>query len=268
MNEIVANYNSLVKKYRDIEKESTEQEIHDKRVILRRVFPILSAFKIKPGKVKNGEKTFELFGKLRDVQVQIIKLESSKQNSGTALYLTFLKEKELKLKEKVQRISKKKRIGFPKIEKSSINLAKLNRKAEKLLNKLVDKAKTLPIDDASDIHQIRIKFKKYRYTIEMLSSLEKIEEEKIEKMKPYQDLLGEIQDYDVLIEGIRTFYRKRKLNEEVNIDAFELNQNTLIEKFDNELEMFISVCREVVNQENGVISESMEHKTDNLKFTK
>ena len=62
MKSIIENYNMLVSKFQEMEKETTPDEIHDKRVILRRIFPILTAFDINPSKVKNGEKTFKLFG--------------------------------------------------------------------------------------------------------------------------------------------------------------------------------------------------------------
>ena len=110
MNAIIKNYNQLVRKYREIEKETTENEIHDKRVILRRIFPILTVYKLNLSDVKNGERAFRLFGKLRDVQVQILKLESIDQNTEIVDYLSFLKEQETKLKGKTDRFSKKKEL--------------------------------------------------------------------------------------------------------------------------------------------------------------
>ena len=78
MKRIEKNYNKLVKKFHKIKADTTENEIHDKRVILRRVFPILYFFKINPSKVKYGKTTFDLFGKLRDIQVQTLKLKKMK----------------------------------------------------------------------------------------------------------------------------------------------------------------------------------------------
>ena len=43
MNRIIKKYHLLVQKYQEIEKESSVNEIHDKRVLLRRIFPILDA---------------------------------------------------------------------------------------------------------------------------------------------------------------------------------------------------------------------------------
>ncbi len=54
MNSIIKNYNLLVKRYQKIEGDSTEKEIHDKRVILRRIFPILAVCKMDSSKISNG----------------------------------------------------------------------------------------------------------------------------------------------------------------------------------------------------------------------
>ncbi len=242
MKSIAIKYESLVKQYQQIETETKADQIHDKRVILRRIFPILSAYDMNAGKVKNGEKAFKLFGKLRDIQVQIMKLESVEQSSEITIYLSHLKERELKIRGKVGKFCIKKKLKFPSLSKTKINKAKLNKKADKFLINLVEKVRKQNIDDAQDTHKIRIEFKKFRYMVEMLACIQPINETELEKMKVYQDLLGEIQDYEVLIQGITIYFKKRKLNEEVDINAFEQEQNSLIEKFDNELETFIAVC--------------------------
>lgn len=263
MNKIIKNYNLLVKNYQKIEKDSTEQEIHDKRVTLRRIFPILAVYKINPSNVKNGEKAFKLFGKLRDIQVQILKLESTEPTPETIEYLAFLKELELELQIKVQKFCKKKKLVFPSIKKKSkIDKAKIFKKVDKSFNKLVERMELQSIDDAEDVHKIRIEFKKFRYVIEILSYIEHIDEAKLERLKHYQDKLGEIQDYEVLIKGITKFYKKRKNGEELNIETFERDQNQLIENFDNELEMFVEVCRDVISQNNDVLDEELSVPVD------
>ena len=269
MNVIIKNYNLLVKKFQKIEKESTEKEIHDKRVILRKVFPILAAYKINPGKIKNGEKAFKLFGKLRDVQVQIMKLESLEQISEITDYYVFLKVEELRIRDEVRRFSKKKKLVFPEIKKKSgIDKAKIVRKAEKSLNKITKKIETWSIDDAEYIHQIRIEFKKFRYQVEILSNITLIDEEKLEKIRLYQDKLGEIQDYEVLIDGIMKFYKKRKRKKEVSTDLFEEKQNLLIEEFEQDHEAFFAVCKDVICLSNNVVCFNSEVISQECEETK
>jgi len=257
MNTIKKKYNQLVKNYQKIENELTENEIHEKRVILRRIFPILAAYKMNPSKIKNGEKAFKLFGKLRDIQVQMLKVESLEQTPDLIKYLTYLKKIELELKEKVSRFCRKKELIFPVIKKKiKLDASKVISKTDKSLNKLIERINFRSIDDAEDVHKIRIEFKKFRYRVEILSYLENIEESKLDMLKMYQDKLGDIQDYEVLINGIKKYCKKIKLEEDELIDVFEHDQNTLIENFDNQIELFIAVCRDVLNL-NGEIEKAV-----------
>lgn len=247
MNRIIKKYNLFVQNYQEIEKESTVNEIHDKRVLLRRIFPILDACGIKPAKVKNGEKAFELFGKLRDVQVQLLKLESLDQTPEMAPYHDFLKEREEKYTAKADRFSRKKELRFPVIRKKEIiNRDQIAARTEKSLLKLLETIHSHSIDDAEDIHKIRIEFKNFRYKVEILSYMDDIDEAKLELLNMYQDKLGEIQDYEVLINGIRKYCKKRKLEAEDLTEVFEKDQDHLIEDFDSHIELFILVCRDVL----------------------
>jgi len=247
MNPINLNYDLLVKKYQKIEKESTESDVHERRVILKRIFFILIACKIDPSGIKNGEKAFKLFGKLRDLQFQVSKLESVEHTLEITEYFAFLKERESRLIEKVSKFCKKKRLRFPTIErKSDLNKYRIRGKAEKSLSKLIGRIQSTSIEEFCDIDKIRIEFKKFRYIVQILSYLDHIEKEKLDMMKMYQDKLGEIQDYEILMDGIKKYCKKRKLDADEMIGIFETDQNTLIENFDNQIELFIVVCRDVI----------------------
>ncbi|MEI6751574.1 MAG: CHAD domain-containing protein [Paludibacter sp.] len=247
MKPIVENYHSLIKKIKELEDDITPDKIHDKRVILRRIFPILSAYGIKPSKLKNGEKAFKLYGKLRDIQVQIEKLKIAEFIPYLNEYLYFLKDKELELQEKVKKFSKKKKIKFPHLDKKQkVDYPKIKEKANLQLNKLVERIQMEAVDDVAEIHALRIEFKKFRYLVEVLALIENIDETKIGKLKEYQDLLGEIHDYEVLISGIKKFSTKSKPEEEIDVDWLEDLQNSLIQTFDNETEQIVEVCRDVL----------------------
>jgi len=249
MNSIVKNYNQLVRKYREIEKETSENEIHDKRVILRRIFPIITVYKMNLTDVKNGEMAFRLFGKLRDVQVQILKLESMDQSPEFIDYLTFLKHKEVKLKVKTDRLSKKKEIEFPVLKnKSNPTTSKIEARTRKSLNKLVEKEEAWRNDESANIHEIRIAFKKFRYIVEVLSYQKETDEEKLVKLKYFQDKLGEIQDYELLINGMKNYFKTKGKSITSSVGFFKDEQNELIEAFDKEVESLIAVCRELIPQ--------------------
>ncbi|MDR3652276.1 MAG: CHAD domain-containing protein [Paludibacter sp.] len=261
MNAIIRDYDLLVDKYHEIEEKSTINEVHDKRVILRRIFSILVVYKINPAKLKNGEKAFKLFGKLRDIQVQISKLESASQTQELVEYFAFLKQQELKLNEKVRKFGKKKQLQFPKIKKKGeVDKSKILSKVNKSFTKLVKQVQLEDIFDADDIHQIRIRFKKFRYLVEILACVERIDKVKLDKLKIYQDQLGEIQDYEILINGIKRYCQHKKLVEEIDTEVFEMSQNTLIESFDGEIESFIEVCRSIIQNNSDAISLSSVSK--------
>ncbi|MEI7503103.1 MAG: CHAD domain-containing protein [Paludibacter sp.] len=264
MNRIEKHYNKLVKKFHKIEAETTENEIHDKRVILRRVFPILRFFKINPVKVKFGATAFGLFGKLRDVQVQILKLEKMEQTHEWIEYLQHLQELELKYKKKVNRFSKKKVVEFPSLKSNKVNTSKIDKKVhskvENNLNKLIANTQLPTLEKAEDIHKIRIAFKKFRYTVEVLSYIEEIDAGKLEKLKNYQDELGEIQDWKVLINGITKFYRKKALIIDEKIAVFEVEKDQRIEHFRNEKENFIEVCKDIISQKHITQTDDYEQE--------
>jgi CHAD domain-containing protein len=115
-----------------------------------------------------------------------------------------------------------------------------------MLTNLTDLAQPDKITDTSDIHHIRIEFKKFRYMVEILSYIEATNSGRADKLKPYQDLLGEIHDYDVLMEGLEKFYTKKNEGISPDLEEFEKKQNTLIDRFENDLELFISVCQSAI----------------------
>ncbi len=241
---IFDKYRLLVEKYQLIENELSEVDIHEKRVILRKVFPILSAYKMNATAIKNGEKAFKLFGKLRDVQVQILKLEDVLLNVELSGYLSMLKEKESELKTKAHKFTKKKKVVFPKLNKKrKIEKSKILNKANKILDKLELKIYSGFIDDPANIHKLRVKFKKFRYQVEMLSYIENVDTHSLHKLKFYQDQLGEINDYEVLMNGIEKYYSNKEWDEDPIIAVFEQEQNTLYETFIFNLEKFVRDCR-------------------------
>ena len=251
MNALIENYNLLVSKYQKIERDTREKTIHDKRVILRRIFPMLSVFKLSSSDLKHGEKSFKQFGKLRDTQVLIAKLQSIDQTPELIEYVAFLKKRELKLQKNTGQFCKKNRLIFPSIpKKTKVETSKITSNTDKLLNKLIGKLALRCVGDVNQIHKIRIAFKKYRYGVETLSIVETIGKTNLEKLKTIQDNLGEIHDLSLLIDGLKTFYCRNKLYSDGVIESFEAAQKGLIEKFDNEIESLITICRHAMTIEN------------------
>jgi len=246
MDSILQKYNLLTEKYQTIEVESLKFDIQDRRNIIQQIFSLLSALKIDAAKVKNGKKAIQLFEKLRDVQSQLRILENAQLNPELISYLSVLKEKELQLKWKIQRFTKKKKIEFPEIKKKSkINKSKTLSKINKILEKLDSKVHSSFIDYPENVHKLRTLFLKFLYHVEILSYLDTVDNAKLEKLKLYQNQLGEIHDYEILMQDIARYFMKREWYEDKNIAIFEQEQNTLYETFIYNVEGFIGECKAV-----------------------
>jgi len=246
MNAIVRDYDQLVKQYYGIEPTLAQKEVDERLDIFKKVFPILAVCRLKSSKIKNGESAFKILDKLHDIQVQISKLEAVEQTPEISEYLLFLKEKEFKFEEKAYDFCYKKKPVFPLLKKGKVEKSVFYKKFDKRFNKLVAKVRSEDIYDAEDIHQIRVDFEKFIYIVEILFSIEKIDESKLQKLKTYQNKLNEIFYYELLIRGINKFYKKRKPNEVPDTEAWELEQDALIVDFDNESNNFITACQDVI----------------------
>lgn len=252
MNSMINYYNLLVGKFEKIERISTENETHDKRVILKRIFPIILAYGIGLKKIKNGKKAFKLYGKLRDIQVQIIILKSKDNIQEFPDYFSFLKESELKLREDTTKFCKKHKVRFPKIAGSDeIDTVKIHRKIKKSQDKLTEIVQARLAGNGEVMHKIRLIFKNFRYWMETLALIEFVDGTLLEKIKNYQDRLGEIQDYEVLIEGINKFYENADDKEKSKVIRFETHQKQLIDNFKKEIPTVISVCSQTISKENN-----------------
>ena len=270
MNLVVENYNSLVRKFHKMERAFSEQEIHDKRVILRKTYPILDAYNIKPARVKNGDRAFKLFGKLRNIQVQILKLKTMEQTPEIVEYLNYLKLKELDINGDVRVFCRQKKVEFPHIKsKSTIDKSRLIKKGEKYVNRINKEIQSENINNAKDIHRIRINFKKFRYLMEILSNLTYVDPKMLENIHYYQDKLGEIQDYRILIADYSSFCKKNMLKRTISMELFQEMQSALIEEFKQNLNSFITVCTDAISfrivlaTQNDEVTE--QDKTNDLK---
>jgi len=247
MDSILQKYNLLTEKYQTIEVGSLKFDIQDRGNIIQQIFSLLSALKIDAAKVKNGKKAIQLFEKLRDVQSQLRILENAQLNPELVSYLSVLKEKELQLKWKIQRFTKKKKIEFPEIKKKSkINKSKTLSKISKILEKLDSKVHSSFIDYPENVHKLRTLFLKFLYHVEILSYLDTVDNAKLDKLKLYQNQLGEIHDYEILMKGIARYFMKREWYEDKNIAIFEQEQNALYETFIYNVEGFIGECKAVI----------------------
>ena len=241
MDKIRKKYYLLVKKFHQLENDISENGIHDKRVILCKLRAILLVLDAKERSIRNGKKVFAQMGKMRNLQVQRLILLSDERKSETYPYILYL---EIKLKKngmKIRKFIRKHQVRFPEIDRTKKTDAE-QIKSELLLahDKLRKMIVAIDTYEAATIHKIRKSFKRFRYLIEILTVVKSVDKEILEKLKEFQDKLGEIQDYNMLIYGIRKFNQKN--NSPIDVSEFESNRNNLITNFSEEIDSFIAFC--------------------------
>lgn len=241
MDKIRKKYYSLVKKFHQLENDISDNAIHDKRVILCKVRAVLLVLDTKEKHIHNGNKVFALMGKMRNLQVQRLILLSDERKSETYPYILYL---EIKLKKngmKIRKFIRKHQVRFPEIDRTKKTDAE-QIKSELLLahDKLRKMIVAIDTYEAATIHKIRKSFKRFRYLIEILSIVKTVDKETLDKLKEFQDRLGEIQDFRMLIKGLNQF--SLKINSPIDILPFERIQSKLISKFSEEIDCFAAFC--------------------------
>jgi hypothetical protein len=246
MTRIIQNYNLLVNDYQLIEDSVTETDIQKKREILQSIFSILASCQIKPTQVKNALPAHKLLEKTKCIQAQIVKLQSVESSLEAKEYLDILVKRKLKLEEKLHKFCKRKKLKFPTIKKKKIDKDKIYRKFDKYFYKLIERLSIESMEDAEDILSVQVKFNKFQTIVEVLSYIDKIDRSKLEKLRLYQDAFEEILYFEALIQNMKKFYKKGKLEEDAVTETLELNQNVLIERLDSQKEELIADCRAVI----------------------
>lgn len=229
MEELLMYYRKICSSYKEIEYNFDEKSIHDKRVFLRRIFSLLNACG-QPINLK-FKTTFKFFGKLRNIQIQIIIAEGN----GTILeeYLKYLKEKEAIVIKKLEDYVIKNPMEFEEFLINSKMIKKISKdlkKKSKKLKKLVKK-----INSPKEFHNFRIVFKKFRYDLELFYISTNSDLEGLKDLKYYQDVLGEIQDLEVFIKSYKKFYSKK-------ISNFVGKKTEKIENLKQEKMKFLNKC--------------------------
>ena len=208
---------AFVKEYKNLSKDFSEKNIHNLRVAYRRlksVYYVLEIYGFKVDKIlrKDVKEIFKILGEMRDYQVNINLLKN----------LYFIKEVPNEIEEKILLEIEKDGIKLRKrIRRNKKEIIKLLKKEEKRikkhfkrtsekeaakiiinmyhqLNENVIKKKIQLSEDIQTYHDLRLSVKKLRYFLENFSLIEEISGEKIGELKNMQELLGDINDLDVL----------------------------------------------------------------------
>jgi CHAD domain-containing protein len=210
----------------------SEKAVHDLRVEIRRALALVEMIGVfvPARRVKRALKLLkgrlDVFDDLRDTQVQAVRLRPlAGRSAGARSYRKHLLAHESRCIRKIRKAVKgfrparvRKRLegfraeirrrharGLEATDGAQVRKAVLRAFAE-----VSRRNRRVRTTDTSTIHRARIAFKKYRYMIETLAPcLQGASLRDLQAMHDHQTLMGDVQDLEVLMAGIRRFLRKR-----------------------------------------------------------
>jgi CHAD domain-containing protein len=217
----------------------SEEAVHDLRVSIRRLITVINAvitihsdiYSIEIKKIL--KKQLKLFSTLRDTQVQILFLRKF-YYSHPVLYNFYVKllakEKELVngIVNDIRKINQDDLQGLflffrmnliQTVLKNKPNITPLVENSEAIYILLLDSIESASQNDPASIHTVRLVFKKFRYSMEILEGILKIPKALMKNMHTFQTLLGEIQDATVLLRDLKVFVSTQKELPEVSYNA-------------------------------------------------
>jgi len=215
-------------------RKCSEKSVHDLRVATRRLLATIDVIlAVMPGDlIRNVERTLrkrmKAFGPLRDVQVQLLRIGKLRQDHPdlTPFYtVLLLREQHLMdlITRRLQRTMttsmdeavaacNERLEQFVHAEPMArvASTAAIGTAAAAFARAVVLRQAIVPGDSAS-IHHLRLAFKKYRYTIEVMQpALPFVTENVLKNMNAYQDRMGQIQDVEVLAGSLKQFSRRTR----------------------------------------------------------
>ena len=200
-----------LKAYRNCSRHFGEPSVHDVRVQSRRLLSLLSIIALAGQKTKQVSKqiktTLRHFSQLRDIHVQTLLLQQFTDSPPLQLQADLQrKEKRLltvlkaDLKNADHSSIKRKLRKINRSSKNKSSLSKIIRHVNEAFNNMIAHAQIGKQHDIAHIHEVRILFKKYRYSVEAISDIiPKISSMTVESMQKFQALMGDIHDLDILM---------------------------------------------------------------------
>lgn len=209
-----------------------EEAVHDLRVSIRRLLALLDLLRWITPDLRRRKKLcrrlkrqLDGLGALRDTQVTLAAVKSlDKPLAGKQLFCAYLLKQEhsqlhdsrQSLREfpagKVSRQLRKMRKRLGK-QSAGIDGAKgLRRAVEAAYARVLARHRLVQREDTASIHRVRVAFKRFRYTVEIVQQLAPafsreapFPDKTLHAMRQYQTLLGNIQDAEVMLATLGDF---------------------------------------------------------------
>lgn len=205
-----------------------EKEIHDLRVSIRRLLAFLSvagtiqgAKGPSPGVARRVKQLMSPLGRLRDAQVKIewLKKLVPEGDEPSYLYGLWALGDSIGWRNRVGKIlrgiDKKRYVArLDGIRPPTLPRTALRAKALRILGERERKIESLAAgarreENVEALHRMRLAFKEYRYSVEVLAPLfPAVTAKTLDRLHAFQTRLGDIHDLDVLLEEAEHFRRR------------------------------------------------------------
>jgi CHAD domain-containing protein len=216
------------KNFDKVEESFDEDAIHDLRVCCRRIIAFhnfvsrLEPLTTDTNLVTQLKHLLKSLNKIRDFQVQKYYIVENISRFPVLLdFLIFLKTKEDKQINKLRQNFKGNLYGGlfgliffyrlsikNKLTSTSLSLGTINEISKDVLKQVLDERSKIEPKNYATYHRTRIAVKKFRYTMEIVQPIYGLQQEELKNLQKVQTILGNIQDYSVLLKLLTSFVEK------------------------------------------------------------
>ena len=228
LNENIKKSNNRINEYI---KNPNEKQIHDIRTSIRRLD---SAFLTLPKRFRRGtllseynlncKILFKLNSEIRDYDILIGKLQKyPKSTSLSNVIETIKNNRQQKLEDSKNLAVAIKRMDTSRlVDRMDLTEREIKNRYNKIITDLVSKLEknfVLVIYDSSkldELHELRKDCKKLRYLLELLPQEDKQAFAIRKILQKLQDILGEIHDFDITIDFLKSLEFNKEIQEVIN----------------------------------------------------
>jgi CHAD domain-containing protein len=245
------------KRIQECRIQFSEKAVHDLRVEIRRLLALVDLIGVflpeRPVKkgIKLLKQHLDALDELRDAQVQALRVgRLARHQAGARSYLEHLTRREQRAVRKtakairdfrpgrIRKLIERFREGIRTRAKQGLEEGDWARLRQSVLSAFAEATRLnrqVDVSDTRTIHRTRIAFKNYRYMIETVSPwLNCASRRQLRTMQQHQTLMGNVQDLEVLMAGVRRFLAKQdKHLDEIRalLARLEVQRQAAIAKF-------------------------------------
>ena len=210
--------NNFCVKLRDYSLQPNNENIHDIRVAVRR---LENAHRILPKSIRrkksiknyivHAKLLFKLNAHIRDIDIICAKFEIKYRDQTRNLVQDLQQQRISRLQEANKIASTLSHLDSLKIPWNEIKKTSLCKRYHKIIHAIIldiKKNSAIALSDEKkieELHRVRKDFKKLRYSLELISNRKAVE---LRNLRQIQDILGEIHDYDIMINYLKSLTDK------------------------------------------------------------